>query len=36
MKELADKLGLTPPAVSLSVRRGENLVKEFGYVLTNE
>jgi len=36
MKELADKLGLTLPAVSLSIRRGENLVKEFGYILTNE
>jgi putative transposase len=36
MKELADKLGLTPPAVSLSVRRGETLAIEFGYILTIE
>ncbi|NQT67992.1 MAG: MarR family transcriptional regulator, partial [Desulfobacteraceae bacterium] len=36
MKDLAVRLGLTPPAVSISVRRGEKLVKEFGYRLTNE
>jgi putative transposase len=36
MRELAVKLGLTPPAVSISVRRGEELVREFGYRLTNE
>jgi len=36
MKDLADRLELTPPAVSISVRRGEKLVKEFGYRLTHE
>ncbi len=36
MKDLAVRLGLTPPAVSISVRRGAKLVKEFGYRLTNE
>jgi acetyl-CoA carboxylase alpha subunit len=35
-EELARQLGLTPPAVSLSVRRGEELVKKFGYRLTGE
>ncbi|MBW2605939.1 MAG: hypothetical protein JRE28_16790 [Deltaproteobacteria bacterium] len=36
MKELADRSGLTPPAASISVRRGGKLVKEFGYCLVNE
>ena len=36
MKELSGRLGLTPPAVSISVRRGEELVKKCGYRLTNE
>jgi hypothetical protein len=36
MKELADRLGLTPPAVSISFRCGGKLVKEFGYCLVNE
>jgi predicted transcriptional regulator len=31
--ELARKLGITQPAVSLSVRRGERLVKEMGLEL---
>ena len=37
MKELAGRLGLTPPAVSIPVsRRVEKLVKKFGYRLTDE
>jgi len=36
MKELAVKLGLTPPAVSISVRRGEKLARKNGYRLTIE
>ena len=33
MKALADRLGLTPPAVGISVRRGDNLAKKYGYQL---
>jgi chromosomal replication initiation ATPase DnaA len=36
MTELAVMLGLTQPAVSISVKRGEKLGKEFGYRLTNQ
>jgi hypothetical protein len=32
--EFARKLGITQPAVSLSVRRGEKLVKEMGLEMT--
>jgi predicted transcriptional regulator len=34
--ELAKKLRLTQPAVSISVKRGEKLVKEKGLVFTVE
>ena len=36
MKALADRLGLTPPAVSISVRRGESLAKKYGYQLVKK
>ena len=35
MTELAVRLGLTQPAVSISVKRGEKLVKENAYRLLN-
>ena len=36
MKELAGRLELTPPAVSISVRRGEKLARKNGHRLTIE
>ena len=36
MTELAVRLGLTQPAVSISVKRGEKLVKENAYRLLNK
>ena len=35
MTELAVRLGLTQPAVSISVKRGEKLVKDNAYRLLN-
>ncbi len=36
MTELAVRLGLTQPAVSICVKRGEKLVKENAYRLLNK
>jgi hypothetical protein len=36
MTELAVRLGLTQPAVSISVKRGEKLVKENAYQLLSK
>ena len=36
MADLASKLNISQPAVSLSVRRGEKIASENGYVLMDE